>query len=68
MKKILFEILEKNRFMFSIAKYLANKYHFVKLRGKPTEDIFQNIYKSLADSWSIFDTSEKNPVIIEESE
>ena len=29
---------------------------------------FQNIYKSLANSWSTFDTSEKNPVLIEESE
>lgn len=29
---------------------------------------FQEIYKSLADSWIIFDTSEKEPVILEKSE
>lgn len=28
---------------------------------------FQNIYKQLADSWTIFDTSGKVPVILEES-
>ena len=29
---------------------------------------FQQIYKSLADSWIVFDTSENQPVIIDESE
>jgi len=28
---------------------------------------FQHIYKSLADSWTIFDTSGKVPIILEES-
>lgn len=27
---------------------------------------FQNVYKELADTWSIFDTSEATPVVIEE--
>jgi predicted ABC-type ATPase len=28
---------------------------------------FQNIYKSIVDSWTVFDASEKIPIVIEES-
>jgi len=29
---------------------------------------FEKIYKPLADSWIVFDTSGKNPVVFDESE
>jgi predicted ABC-type ATPase len=37
-------------------------------RFKKSLSNFQQIYKNLADSWIIFDTSEEKPIIVDESE
>ena len=42
--------------------------HIIRRRYDRSRENFQQIYKYLADSWTVFDTAKKLPVIIEESE
>ena len=42
--------------------------HIIRRRFERGYENFHKIYRHLADSWTVFDTSEKTPVIVEESE
>lgn len=42
--------------------------HIIRRRFAKSWDNFQTIYKALVDHWIVFDTSEKIPLIIDESE